>query len=190
MAYELTPRRLAVARVNIRKAWAAHRAGRLRRCARPPNLKHGFFSRNLRQSVILLGEDVREYDAHVQRFAQALLPQNDRERRIVRRMAEAAWRLLRSYRVRAHAQTRKLRKALESVAPHTPLDPFQTKVLAAHLLEMFSDEHYLLRCITRLRNQFERLFRLLLIERTGSDQDFRIFSCRRFSKWDKAVRFD
>jgi len=189
MPYELTPRRLATARANIQKAWAAHRAARVRRCARPPNLKHGFFSRNLRQSVVLLGEDVREYDAHVQRFEQALRPQNDRERRIVRRLAEAAWRLIRSYHVRAHAQTRKLRQALESVSPHTPLDPFQAKVLAAYLLEMFSDEHYVLNCITRLRNQFERLFRLLLIERTGSDQGFRVFSCSRFSKWDEAVPF-
>jgi hypothetical protein len=189
MAYELTPRRLAAARANIQKAWAEHRAGRVRRSERPPNLKHGFFARNLRQSVVLLGEDVREYDAHLRRFEDALLPLNGRERRIVRRLAEAAWRLIRGYRARAQAQTRKLRKALERVAPHTPLDPFQTKVLAVFLVKMFSDEHYVLNCVTRLRNQFERLFRLLLIERTGSDQGLRIFSYRRFSKWDQAVPF-
>jgi len=189
MPYQLTPRRLAAARANLQKAWVASRAKKAARPLRPSALKHGFYSLDLRQSVVLLGEDVREYDTHLRRFEDALLPQNDRERRIVRRLAEAAWRLIRGYHARAQAQTRKLRKALERVAPHTPLDPFQTKVLAVFLVKMFSDEHYVLNCVTRLRNQFERLFRLLLIERTGSDQGFRIFSYRRFSKWDQAVPF-
>ena len=63
MAYELTEKRLTAARANLKKAWAAHCAGRVPGPERPPHLKHGFFARDLRQSVILLGEDVAEYDA-------------------------------------------------------------------------------------------------------------------------------
>jgi hypothetical protein len=189
MAYQLTPKRLAAARANLAKAWAAHRAGKVPRPARPPNLKHGFFALDLRQSVIRLGEDLEAYDEHLRRFERVLTPQNEIEQRIVRRIAEAAWRLLRSYRARAHAQTRKLRKALETLAPHSPLNTRQTKRLALYLVEMFWDEHYMVNCVTRLRNQLERLFRVLLIQRTGSDQGFRVFSNRRLSKWDRAVPF-
>jgi len=189
MAYQLTPKRLAAARANLAKAWAAHRAGKVPWPARPPALKHGFFALDLRQSVIQLGEDVQEYDEHLRRFQRVFTPLGETEERIVRRMAEAAWRLLRGYRARAHAQTKKLRKALETVAPHAPLDIGQTKRLALYLVEMFWDEHYIVNCVSRLRNQFERLFRVLLIKRTGSDYGFRIFSNRRLSKWDQAVPF-
>ncbi|MFB3920375.1 MAG: hypothetical protein ACE145_01560 [Terriglobia bacterium] len=189
MAYMLTERRREAARENLKKAWEAHRAGRVPRPERPNNLKHGFFSLDLRKSVILLGGDVGEYDAHVARFEKALAPVTDRERRIVQRMAEAAWRLIRSYRARANAQARKLRRLMEFAARQAPLDPHQTKTLAVLSVKILSDEHYLLDCVTRLRNQFERLFRLLLTERTGSDQGFRIHSQKKFSKWDLAVPF-
>ena len=189
MAYELTPKRLAAARVNIFKAWQAHCAGRVPRPARPPNLKHGYFARDLRRSVILLGEDAAEYDAHVQRFEQGLTPQTERERRIVLRLAETAWQLIRGYRARAHAQSRKLRKEMESVVPNAPLNPRETKALALFLVETFNDERYLQDCVSRMRNQFERLFRLLLTERTGSDMGFRLYSHPTLSKWDMEAPF-
>jgi hypothetical protein len=61
--------------------------------------------------------------------------------------------------------------------------------LALNLAEMFGDEWYAQDCVVRLRNQLERLFRLLLTERTGSDMGFRVFSQTKFSKWDRAVLF-
>ena len=175
MPYRLTPKRLAASRANLEKAWAAHRAQKARRPQRPSALKHGFFSLDLRKSVILVGEHAREYDEHLRRF---------------RRMAEAAWRLLRSYRARAHAQSKNLRQVLEGAAPHSPLDTDELQSLVFYLLGLFSDEGYMLDCITRLRNQFERLFRVLLIQRTGSDQGFRVFSSLRLSKWDRAIPFN
>lgn len=184
MAYNLTEKRLESARENLQKAWQAHRAKRALRPERPPNLKHAFFARDLRQSVILLGEDVSQYDAHVRRFEQGLTPQTERERQIVARLAEAAWRLIRGYRARANAQSRKLRKLLDSVVEQAPLNPRDTKVLAFCLVEMFNDEPYLLACVTRLRDQFEWLLGRLFIERTGSDQGFRSLSPAKFSKWD------
>jgi hypothetical protein len=189
MAYQLTPKRLAAARANIRKAWQAHWLGRVPRPARPPNLRHGFFARDLRRSVILLGEDVREYDAHVQRFEQGLTPRTERERRIVRRLAETAWQLIRGYRARAHAQARKLRKEMDSVVDAAPLNDRETRALAYYLVETFNDERYLQDCVARMRNQFERLFRLLLIERTGSDMGLRVYSQAKFSKWDQEAPF-
>lgn len=70
MAYVFTDRRREASRANLKKAWAAHCAGRVPRPERPNNLKHSFFALDLRKSVILLGEDVGEYDAHVDRFVK------------------------------------------------------------------------------------------------------------------------
>jgi len=189
MAYQLTPKCLAAARLNILKAWQAHCAGRVPRPARPPNLKHGYSARDLRRSIILLGEDAAEYDAHVRRFQQGLTPRTERERRIVQRLAEAAWRLIRGYRARAIAQERKLRRQMDSVVDGAPLNDRETRALGYFLVESFNDEAYLAACTKRLRNQFERLFRLLLIERTGSDMGLRVYSQAKFSKWDREVPF-
>ena len=189
MAFQFTEKRRVSALANLKKAREAHLAGRVPRSARPPNLKHGSFARDLRQSVILLGEDVREYDAHLERFEKVLTPSTDRERVIVRRLAEAAWRLIRGYRARAGAQSRRLRQSLESIAPHAPLDPLQVQRLAIHLVDTFHDEDYLLHFVGRLRNQFERLIRLLLVERTGSDQGFRIHTHFKLSPYDLQAPF-
>ncbi len=189
MAYELTPRRLAAARANLQKAFAALRARKAARPERPSHLQHGFYARDLRRSVILLGEDVREYDAHVERFERAFSPQTPIERRVVTRLAEAAWRLLRSYRARADSQGRKLRKLLEAAAPHAPLDTRQTWHTGFSILELLSEQDHLYQCVRLLRNQIERLFRVLLIERTGSDQGFRVFTHRRLGKWDRPAPY-
>ena len=188
MAYELTPRRLAAARANLQKALAALRVRKAARPERPSHLQHGFFALDLRRSVILLGEDVREYDAHVERFERVLRPKTAIERRIVARIAEAAWRLLRGYHARANSQARKLRKLLEAEAPRSPLDALQTRRVALNLLTLFAEEDYVARCVRILRNQMERLFRVLLIERTGSDQGFHI-SSRGLGKWDRPAPY-
>ena len=190
MAYNLTEKRREAARANLKKAWQAHRAGRVPCPERPPNLKHGFFARDLRRSVILLGEDVAEYDAHVHRFEQSLAPQTERERRIVARLAETAWRLLRGYRASAHAQARKLRQLLEMSAKPAPLSLHDTKALAFCVVENFEDDRYLLARLTFWREQLQWLFGRLFIERTGNDQGFRLESAAKSAKWDRRAAFD
>ena len=190
MAYEFTERRRVTALENLSKAREAHLAGRVPRPERPPNLKHGAFARNLRQSVIRLGEDVAEYDAHLARFEEVWTPENERERVIVRRMAEAIWRLLRVYRARGRAQARQFRKVLGHVAPLAPLRPVEIQSLALHLISLFHDEGYLLTYTARLRNQFERLIRLLLAERTGSDQGFRLHTHFKLNAYDLEAPFE
>jgi len=187
MAYELTEKRLTAARANLKKAWQAHCAGRVPRPERPPNLKHSFFALDLRRSVILLGEDVREYDAHVDRFVKALEPTTDRERRIVVRIAEAAWRLLRGYRARGHAQARKLRQLLEVGAQ---IDLNGTKALAFCVVENFEDDRCMLAQVRYWQEQLRWLFGRLFIERTGNDQGFRLESAAKSKKWDKRAGFD
>ena len=189
MAFQFTEKRRVASLANLKKAHEAHLAGRVPRPARPANLKHGYFARDLRKSVILLGEDVREYDAHIKRFEDVLTPRTERERRLVVRIAEAAWQLIRGYRARANSQARKLRQKLELTAQRSPLDTGNTIDLAFMLVEQFNDEAYLVDCVTRMRNQFERLFRLLLIERTGSDQGFRLYSHLNLSQWDMEAPF-
>ncbi len=187
MAYKLTERRREAARANLKKAWQAHCAGRVPGPERPPNLKHGFFARDLRQSVILLGEDVAEYDAHVERFQRCLAPKNERERRIVARLAETAWRLLRGYRASAHAQARKLRPLMDIGAP---LNLDDTKALAFCVVEHFEDDRYLQARLKFWREQLQWLFGRLFIERTGKDQGFRLDSAAKSAKWDKFVPVD
>jgi len=182
MAYNFTDRRRETARANLKKAWAAHCAGRVPRPERPPNLKHGFFARDLRKSLILLGEDVREYDAHVDLFVKALAPTTDRQRRIVVRIAEAAWRLLRSYRARGHFHACKLRQLLE-MGPS--IDLGGTKALAFCIVENFEDDHRLLERVRHWQEQLRWLFGRLFIERTGSNQGFRLESEAKSRKWDQ-----
>ncbi len=190
MAYELTEKRLRAARANLKKAWAMHCAGRVPRPERPNNLKHSFFALDLRRSVILLGEDVREYDAHVDRFVKALEPTTDRERRIVVRIAEAAWRLLRGYQARGHAQARKLRQLLDmSVGAALP-SLRDTKRLAFCVVENFEDDRCMLAQVRYWQEQLRWLFGRLFIARTGSDQGFRLESAAKSAKWDKRAEFD
>lgn len=177
------PRRLAR---EPEKAWLGCRAKRLARGPRPSALKHGFYTLDLRKSVIQMGEDVAEYDEHLRRLARVFTPQNPTERRIVRRMGETAWRLLRAYRSMSLRQSRKLRKRLEALVRPRPLTPDQTIRVAFQLLEFLTDEAYLRECVRRLRNQIERLLRMLLVWRTGSDRGFRIYSHIRIRDWSHA----
>lgn len=186
MAYQLTEKRREAARANLKKAWAAHRARRAARPERPPHLKHAFFARDLRQSVILLGEDVEEYDAHLARFLNALAPASDRERRIVVRLAESTWRLLRGYQARAHAQARKLRRLLDIAVPLTLKE---TRGLAFCVVENFENDRYLLDRLKFWREQLVWLFGRFFAARTGSDQGFRLESAAKSKRWDHWADF-
>jgi hypothetical protein len=188
MPYELTPRRLAAARGNLEKAWLASREQKAGRPLRPSALKHGFYSLDLRRSVILLGENVWEYDEHQQRLVRVFRPQNAVEKRIVHRLGEALWRLLRTYRTRGIIQTRKLRRLLEASAASGPLDVEQTVELAMNLVDLWLEEDHLQQCIQRLKNQLERLLRMFLTWRTGTDQGFRLYSRLQTKDWSYVLR--
>ena len=131
---------------------------------------------------------MRDYDDHLRRYERVFTPQNGVERRIVRRLGEASWRLLRTYRTRGMAQARKLRRLLDSSATSRPLGFDETRQLALRLIELFLDEGYIRECVGRLRNQMERLLRMLLIWRTGSDEGFRVFTHIRIQEWSKVLR--
>ena len=186
MPYVLTPARLAACRANLKKAWLGCTAQRLARGTRPSALKHGFYALDLRKSVIQSGEDVREYDEHLRRFERLFQPRNSTERRMVRRLGEASWRLLRAYRSMSLRQSRKLRRKLEELVRPQPLTPDQIIQAGFQLLELLSDDVYIRECSRRLRNQIERLLRMLLIWRTGTDKGFRIFSHVRIRDWSHA----
>ncbi len=174
MAFVLTERRRAACLANLEKARAALRARPSRRAPRPPNLKHGYFAQDLRKSVILLGEDVREYDAHIKRFAAALTPRTEREQVLARRLGETTWQLIRTYHARAHNLKRKLRKKLDRVVGCAPLPDWHVRDFGYMLTELYLlEEPFLQQCSTRMRKQFERLFRMFLIERTGTDVGLR-----------------
>ena len=93
----------------------------------------------------------------------------------------------RGYRARAHAQARKLRQLLDVSAPPSLRD---TKTLAFCVVENFEDDRYLLDRLTFWREQLQWLFGRLFIERTGSDQGFRLESAAKSAKWDKRAGFE
>ncbi|MGO9273304.1 MAG: hypothetical protein ACLQOO_24220, partial [Terriglobia bacterium] len=128
-AYVFTPAREAASMKNLQKANAAppekrNRFTQRRLLARyanlclahlklgppgqrsPSHIYTGTSCRHLEHSLALAGEDKAKLEAHRDRFQRAFRPRDREERRFVRGMADAAWRLLRGLGVRARWEMR------------------------------------------------------------------------------------
>jgi len=66
----------------------------------PTHIRYGTSCRHLEHSLALAGENKAELEAHRERFQRAFRPRDQEESRLVRGMADAAWRVLRAYGVR------------------------------------------------------------------------------------------
>jgi hypothetical protein len=146
-------------------------------------VKHGLYAKDLRQSVIRLGEDVGEYDEHLRRFVRAFVPQDEVEGKIVLRLGEAAWRLMRVYRARAAIMARDLQRLLERDPPPKALTGDETRLRAVELLTTFLNEGRVQDRLVRLQSHMERLLRLLLSLRTGGKPGFKLFARSHPNDW-------
>ena len=194
--FRMTPARLAANGANIRKAQAASvtrfrftaaRRASLRKAAATPrspeklrhpgtNLKHGLFMEWLEESLGRLGEDPRELAALRQRVERAFFPNDDAERRILRRLTHALWRRLRLYRAQARWETDKLNSVLDFYSTDRRLDPDEVRLRGYQFLLALSQPRKLFFQLGRLLSRVEHLLRGFLRTRTGADPNFRVFT--------------
>src|SRR2546428_1971512 len=96
--YRPTPRRLAACRRNLAKAHATLRAAGNRSPAYGTSFRHGLYCVLLGRSLELAGESREDFREHLELFDHAFAPRDHEEARLVRAIAETAWRRLRAFR--------------------------------------------------------------------------------------------
>lgn len=183
LIYRSTEKRRAASRANLQKALAARRAAQDKGAAPANNLKHGLYAYAAatdRQSLRRLGESPQEFAAHRRRIERLFAPQDDEEKRLVSRLADACWRRLRLFRAAARWEADRLKQILAR-APRLPrLDAADTEDRAIALVMAFP---YTLDAIdresSRLNSQIEALLRALLRKRSNGAIEFKLFSPRR-----------
>lgn len=175
----LTPRKLAACLRNLEKARAAPKTPERYARSRRNNLQHGFYSRDLRETVPRLGERLEEFDRYLGLFERTFAPQDETERAILRQLGETAWRRLRAYRAQALFEMRKVRRLLGPARKPTALTPEETRNRAFALLVIFCQHGRFFKRVDRLAQHIERLLRALLRKRTGGKPDFRFLTRER-----------
>jgi hypothetical protein len=129
--YRMTEKRLAACRRNLAKARAVPReirfrptekrlaANRANLCkarekarTEGATLRDGMSCRTIEASLAAAGETLRAFEAFSRRFADLFRPKDEREATLVQGLAQASWRRLRAFRVRARREVRKLAQVL------------------------------------------------------------------------------
>lgn len=189
LPYRETERRRAASRANIQKAIAWRRSAEGNARARLNALKHGLFAERLEDSLARLGEDSGELERHRQLFERAFVPADERERRIVQRLADLAWRRLRLFRAQACWESGRLSALLEVAEPAERLDAPTTEMRAYALVRVLNDWEALLREGDKIESGIERQLRALLRKRSGGAIHFRALSPRREDRQSKDEQF-
>ncbi len=198
MAYALTPARRAASLKNLRLAWEMHRelgyrSGNpkppLSREARDGPFFYGLYARNLRRSVIHMGEDVHEFDRHLRRFVRAFAPRNPVERTLVRAIGETAWRMLRAYYTRAAADAKMLKHLLNSAPRARALSAGDTLDLIIKLELALGNDLKLMDSAARIRRQLERLTGMLVRKRSRGKLDYRIITKEHKNDWANLLKY-
>lgn len=166
------------ARASLRQAWGVNADPKNYARCHAKKLKHGLYVRSLEATVPLLGESPEEFRTHLERIERALRPQNDLERKIVGRLADAIWRRLRFFRAQALWEAEALERVLDSVRQPTKLTPDQTRQRAYAIIECLTQHEHLFDVEYRLLYRVQRLLRALLRQRTGGDPKFKVISRR------------
>jgi len=205
-AYVFTPARKAASMKNLEKANAAppekrNRLTPLRLLARyanlclanlklgppgqrsPTHIRYGTSCRHLEHSLALAGENKVELEAHRERFQRAFRPRDQEESRLVRGMADAAWRVLRAYGVRFRWEMRAVQFRLMVLIGRRQADPSEPKLrpeaarlLALQLLSDLGEIDRLYEERRRLLKRLEELFRAFLTHRMGEASALRFFT--------------
>ena len=181
VTYRPTEKRRAASRANLQKAQAARRSPRGNAAARLNALKHGLYAvASVGESVGRLGESRREFAAHRRRFARLFAPQDEEERRLVERLADACWRRLRFFRAASRWEAQHLKQILRRAPRLAGLDVEQTRARASALVLALSYTADVVdRESTKFNSQIEACLRALLRVRSGGAVEFRFFSPRR-----------
>ena len=186
--FQMTEKRQRANRANLQKAWATKRTPESRLRSRFNHLKHGLHVRTLEETMHLLGEDSKEFEAHCGRFRRVFAPLNRAEEKVVRRIAAAVWRQLRLFKAQARWQSDTLRRLFQR-APLIPrLDVDETRQRAMFLLILMTDRDKFALHDQRLIAGVERALRLLLRLRADGNPDFQLYSRQTEKEWKEYER--
>jgi len=174
-----TEKRRSAYLANLTKAMVARRAPGGSDAIRLNALKHGLFAARVPEGVARLGENLSEFEAHRQRFAQVFAPEDDVEQRLVRRLAETVWRRLRLHRAQACWEADRLRALLAGAPRAARLTAAETEWRAYALAHALNDFQSFFAEAARFEAQIERALRKLLRKRSGGAISFKAFSIRR-----------
>jgi hypothetical protein len=146
----------------------------------PSHIYSGTSCRHLEHSVALAGEDKAALEAHRERFQRAFRPRGREETRLVGGMADAAWRLLRLFGVRARWEMRAVQFRLLLAIAHRQaghqMGPEDAVTTVHRLLTDLGNLPGVYEEQRRLRKRLEELGRAFLTERMGAPSSFRFFT--------------
>ena len=174
--FQMTEARRRALAENIRKAQAAPRTPESRARSRFNHLQHGLNVRSLEETMRRLHENPRDLEAHAQRFARVFAPADPAEAKVVREIADLAWRRLRLFKAQARWEAGRLKKFFERSDFVQPLDAELTRMRAMALLGLLTDHDKFFDNERRLIAAIERQLRTLARLRAGGDANFRFYS--------------
>ncbi len=118
------------------------------------NLRHGFRS----QAVLLPGDDPAEYEALLAELTDHHKPEDLTDRRFLREMADAEWRLR---RVRQYLESAITRRIATLAAAQADVDPIELQSLALESLGSDGGPTYgtWLRYETKFERQYDRAYK-------------------------------
>ena len=174
--FQMTEARRRALAENIRKAQAAPRTPESRARSRFNHLQHGLNVRSLDETMRRLHENPRDLEAHAQRIARVFAPADPAEAKVVREIADLAWRRLRLFKAQARWEAGRLKKFFERADFVQPLDAELTRMRAMALLGLLTDHDKFFDNERRLIAAIERQLRTLARLRAGGDANFRFYS--------------
>ncbi len=200
--YRPTAKRLKACRANLLKAQRVLKAAGERSPAYGWTFRLGLDCISLRRSLRLAGESREEFDAHLKKFDMAFAPQDAVEKRLVRGIAETAWRRLRALRGQARWEAVSVIHWLACaaagwqpegrrdgrIAPGQGMTEGETgerfagarldrdENLAVDMLGIASTDGRLFEALRKLNHRLESLCRLWVGKQCGEDVDFQGFT--------------
>src|SRR5712692_4619017 len=179
--YRTTPRRLAACRRNLEKAHATlrtalqsslrapGRAAGNRSLAYGTSFRHGLYCVLLGRSLELAGESREDFREHIELFDRAFAPRDHEEARLVRAIAETAWRRLRAFRGQARWERLAIQYRLAEAAdkPRAGDPAARDEALAWELVAILARDDALMGWLGRLSHRMKRLCRVLIEKRSG-----------------------
>ena len=185
-----TEKRLQASRANLQKAIAARRAPEGNASARLNPLKHGLFSKQtVAESVDRLGEDKTEFARHLRFFERVFIPGDEEERRIVRGLGEAVWRL-RLFRAQAGWEIERLQRIFAKAPAPAQLSVDDTVARADGLTLALMEFEAFYRELSKIESQVEFWLRKLIRKRSHGKLRWKGFSPRRDPVIDELEKED
>ncbi|PYV09773.1 MAG: hypothetical protein DMG23_09870, partial [Acidobacteria bacterium] len=179
--YRPTPRRLAACHRNLEKAHATLRTA-LQSSLRAPgraagnrspaygtSFRHGLYCVLLGRSLELAGESREDFREHIELFDRAFAPRDHEEARLVRAIAETAWRRLRAFRGQGRWERLAIQYRLAEAAekPRAGDPATRDEALAWELVAILARDYALMGWLGRLSHRMKRLCRVLIEKRLG-----------------------